>query len=75
MKAAPAPTPRVARDPTQVMWRRIVAYVIDALLVLLGMFTVLFVTGDVERVKNCNTIPSGRACFDYANRAVLVNQR
>ena len=57
------------------MWRRIVAYVIDALLVLLGMFTVLFVTGDVDRVKNCNTIPSGRACFEYANRAVLVNQR
>ena len=62
-------------DPTRVLLRRTVAYVIDASLVLGAMAVVFFVTGDIERVPDCDTIPKGRACFGYQNEAVLVNQR
>ena len=69
--AGPGPT----ADPTRVLLRRIVAYAIDASLVVGAMAVVFFVTGDIDRVPNCDTIPKGRACFAYGNDAVLVNQR
>ena len=72
--AEPGATQQAVRDPTQVIVRRIVANMVDALVVVFAMFAVLFITGDVEEVANCNAIPAGRACFDYQNQAVMVNR-
>lgn len=62
-------------DPTRVLLRRCVAYLIDVTLVVGAMVVVLVVTGDVKKVPNCDTIPKGRACFGYQDQAILVNQR
>jgi hypothetical protein len=50
--------PEPAADPTRVMLRRSIGYLIDLTLVATGMFLVLWVTGDVEKVSNCDTIRS-----------------
>jgi uncharacterized RDD family membrane protein YckC len=55
--------------------RRCAAWFIDALCLVLVLVVVVWVTGDVERVANCDTIPKGRACFAYGDNALLVNSR
>jgi uncharacterized RDD family membrane protein YckC len=60
-------------DETRVVLRRCVAWFLDLLSLALVLVVVVWITGDVERVPNCDTIPSGRACFAYNDTALLVN--
>jgi uncharacterized RDD family membrane protein YckC len=62
-------------DETRVVLRRCIAWVLDVLGVAVILVVVVWVTGDVERVPNCDTIPAGRACFAYTDDAILVNSR
>jgi len=65
------------RDPTQVVLRRIVAYVVDAGLVAGILLLVVYVTGDVRRSSHgCpDPIPKGRSCLGYGDQALIVNDR
>jgi RDD family len=69
------PTPTAPTDPTRVVLRRCAAYTIDVVLIALSLVTVIWVTGDVRRVPNCDHIPPGRACFGYQSAALLVNSK
>ena len=60
-------------DETRVVLRRCVAWLLDLLSLALVLIVVVWVTGDVKRVPNCDTIPAGRACFAYNDNALLVN--
>ena len=64
-------------DPTQVVLRRIVAYVVDALLIAGILLVVIWVTGDVKRSPNgCpDPIPQGKSCLGYGDQAFIVNNR
>jgi uncharacterized RDD family membrane protein YckC len=86
-RAAAAPR-RVARrargwltpdrhDPTQVVVRRTVAYVVDALLIAGILLVVIWITGDVQRSPTgCpDPIPKGKSCLDYGKQALIVNNR
>ena len=68
-------TPSARPDQTRVVLRRCAAYVVDVLLLALSLVIVIWVTGDVRRVPNCDHIPKGRACFAYKSDALLVNSR
>jgi uncharacterized RDD family membrane protein YckC len=68
------PTPQTDHaDDTRVVLRRCVAWLLDVLSLALVLVVVVWVTGDIERVPNCDTIPSGRACFHYNDTALMVN--
>jgi uncharacterized RDD family membrane protein YckC len=60
-------------DETRVVLRRCVAWLLDLLSLAVVLVVVVWVTGDVKRVPDCDTIPAGRACFAYADNALLVN--
>jgi uncharacterized RDD family membrane protein YckC len=62
-------------DDTRVVLRRCVAWFLDLASLALVLVVVVWVTGDVKKVPNCDTIPSGRACFAYGDNALLVNSR
>jgi uncharacterized RDD family membrane protein YckC len=69
-------SPRTERpDETRVVVRRCVAWVLDVLGLAVILVVVVWVTGDVERVPNCDTIPAGRSCFAYGDDSILVNSR
>ena len=48
-------------DATRVVVRRCAAYLVDVSVVLLALAAVIWVTGDVKAVPNCDDVPSGRA--------------
>ena len=63
-------------DPTQVVLRRIVANVLDALLIAGIILVVIYITGDVKRASSCpDPIPKGRSCIGYNDQALIVNDR
>jgi uncharacterized RDD family membrane protein YckC len=64
-------------DPTQVVLRRCVAKLVDALLVAAILLVVVFVAGDVRRsTHGCpDPIPKGRSCLGYNNQAFIVDNR
>jgi uncharacterized RDD family membrane protein YckC len=65
------------RDPTQVVVRRTVAYLVDALLIAGILLFVIWVTGDVKRSSTgCpDPIPKNHSCIDYSHQALIVNNR
>jgi uncharacterized RDD family membrane protein YckC len=65
------------RDPTQVVVRRTVAYLVDALLIAGILLFVIWVTGDVKRSsQGCpDPIPKNHSCLDYGHQALIVNNR
>jgi uncharacterized RDD family membrane protein YckC len=62
-------------DPTQVVLRRAVAYLLDALLIALILVVVIWITGDVQRSSHgCpDPIPKGRSCLGQGDQALIVN--
>ena len=65
------------RDPTQVVLRRTVAYLVDALLIAAILLVTIWVTGDVKRSsQDCpDPIPKNHSCIDYNHQALVVNNR
>ena len=65
------------RDPTQVVLRRTVAYLVDALLIAAILLVTIWVTGDVKRSsQGCpDPIPKNHSCLDYNHQALVVNNR
>ena len=65
------------RDPTQVVLRRTVAYLVDALLIAAILLVTIWVTGDVKRSsQGCpDPIPKNHSCIDYNHQALVVNNR
>jgi uncharacterized RDD family membrane protein YckC len=69
--AATAPPARHARaaDPTQVLWRRIAAYVVDGLTGGLIALVVIVAFADLETLDTADCpddLPGGRVCLDAA---------
>lgn len=64
-------------DPTQVVLRRCLAKLVDALLVVGILLVVIFVTGDVKRsTDGCpDPVPKGRSCLGWGHQAFVVNNR
>jgi uncharacterized RDD family membrane protein YckC len=64
-------------DPTQVVFRRAVAYLTDAAVIAGVLLVVIWITGDVKRSRNgCpKPIPHGHSCIDYGKQALIVNNR
>ena len=48
---------------------------IDALVIVFALLAVVWVTGDVQKVPNCDNVPQGRACLEYGNAALEVNDK
>ena len=65
------------RDPTQVVLRRTVAYLVDALLIAAILLVTIWVTGDVKRSsQGCpDPVPKNHSCIDYNHQALVVNNR
>jgi uncharacterized RDD family membrane protein YckC len=65
------------RDPTQVITRRGVAFVIDALLLaLIPTATALLVGGaDIRRGDCPDPLPAGRDCIGFKNEVMLIDKR
>jgi uncharacterized RDD family membrane protein YckC len=64
------------RDPTQVVLRRTIAYLVDALLIAGILLLVIWITGDVRRASQCpDPIPHGQSCLAYGKQALIVNNR
>lgn len=64
-------------DPTQVVLRRTVAYVLDAFLIAGILLVVIWITGDVKRsTSGCpDPLPKGKSCLGYGDQAFIVNDR
>ena len=60
-------------DDTRVVLRRCGAYLVDVAVVLFSLVVVIWITGDVKSVPNCDDVPSGRACIAYKDDALSVN--
>jgi uncharacterized RDD family membrane protein YckC len=62
------------RDPTRVIWRRCFAYGSGVLLAGLVLFTTVYASGDVSRVKSgCpSPIPKGQDCLEYRSTGYLM---
>jgi uncharacterized RDD family membrane protein YckC len=65
------------RDPTQVITRRGVAFVLDALLLaLIPTATALLVGGaDIRRGDCPDPLPAGRDCIGFENEVMLIDKR
>ncbi len=51
------------------------ANALDAFVIAFGLFVVVWVTGDLQKVPNCDNVPQGRACVDYGSSALEVNNK
>jgi uncharacterized RDD family membrane protein YckC len=74
----PAPVDGIGdrRDPTQVITRRAVAFVVDALLLtLIPTATALLVGGaDIRRGDCPDPLPAGRDCIGFKNEVMLIDK-
>jgi uncharacterized RDD family membrane protein YckC len=70
------PVPVDGRDPTQVVTRRCIAVVIDALLLALIPAITVAVVGhaDLRRGDCPDPIPAGRDCLSFKNEVMLVDK-
>ena len=61
-------------DPTRVVGRRCVAYVIDVALIVLVLLALFVIPGDVQKTGHgCpQPVPGGHACFDFRGTGYLV---
>lgn len=64
-------------DPTRVVIRRCLAFIVDALVVVLAILAVARITpGSVEIDGDCPTpVPKGDACFQWKQDAYLIDGR
>jgi uncharacterized RDD family membrane protein YckC len=62
------------RDPTRVIWRRCFAYATGALLTGFVLFSTVYASGDVSRVRTgCpRPIPAGHDCLEYRSTGYLM---
>jgi uncharacterized RDD family membrane protein YckC len=63
-----------AKDPTRILARRTIAYLVDASLVLVAVAVVIWIAGDVQRVPDCDHVPAGRSCFGYSQLSLEVGE-
>lgn len=65
------------RDPTRVVGRRCVAYLVDLLLIILILLALFVIPGDVHKATGgCpHPVPSGHACFRFGTTGYLVAKR
>jgi uncharacterized RDD family membrane protein YckC len=61
-------------DPTRVVGRRCVAYLVDVLLIVLVLLALFVIPGDVRKAgRGCpQPVPGGHACFEFRGTAYLV---
>jgi uncharacterized RDD family membrane protein YckC len=62
-------------DPTRVLARRCLAFVVDATVVVLVLFLATRVTpGSIDSGSSCPVpVPKGKACFDYEDAAYVID--
>jgi uncharacterized RDD family membrane protein YckC len=64
-------------DPTRVVGRRCVAYLVDVVLILLILIALFVIPGDVRKTSpGCPpSLPGGHSCFQFRGTAYLVADR
>jgi uncharacterized RDD family membrane protein YckC len=64
------------RDPTRVVTRRAIAFVLDAVLLALIPASTIAIVGHAHlRRGDCpDPLPAGRDCFSFKNEAILVDK-